>query len=128
VTNIKILKGGVVMVRTADEMMTEIRKQMRGGAGEVRIKNLFKPEEVKGKARLIAEITLPAGASIGFHNHENEAEIFYFCSGQGEVDDNGERRQVGPGCAMLTGDGNGHAVFNTGAEPLVMVAVILMYG
>ena len=90
------------MVRTADEMAAEIREKMRGGAGKVRIKHIFKPGEVKGKVRLIAEITLPAGASIGYHIHENEEEIFYFISGQGEVDDNGGRRQVGPGDAMLT--------------------------
>jgi mannose-6-phosphate isomerase-like protein (cupin superfamily) len=115
------------MVRTTDEMITEIRERMRGGVGEVRIKHIFKPGEFKGKARLIAEFTLSEGASVGFHTHDNEEEIYYFISGQGEVDDNGERRRVGPGDAMHTGEGRGHAVFNTGSEPLLFVAVILLY-
>jgi mannose-6-phosphate isomerase-like protein (cupin superfamily) len=120
-------EGESIMVRTADEMITEIRQQMRGGTGEVRIKQIFQPGEIKGKARLIAEFTLPEGSSVGFHTHDNEEEIYYFLSGRGEVDDNGERRRIGPGDAMHTGEGKGHAVFNTGSEPLQFMAVILLY-
>ena len=115
------------MLKTPQEMATEIREKMRGGDGNIVIKNLFQPEELKGKVRLTAEITIPAGGSIGFHRHEQEEEIFYFISGRGSVDDNGVSKEVGPGYAMLTGNGNGHSVRNVGSEPLVLLAVILLY-
>lgn len=115
------------MIRTAQEMLVELREKMRGGEGTVTIKNIFQPSEVKGKIRLMAEVTLPAGASIGFHRHEEEEEIYYFIAGRGEVDDNGTRKTVHPGDAMHTGAGAGHAVFNTGSEPMVFMAVILLY-
>ncbi|MGE5558358.1 MAG: cupin domain-containing protein [Bacillota bacterium] len=115
------------MIRHPREMTVEIKEKMRGGAGSVEITHLFKQEELKGKARLAARITIPAGGSIGFHRHDQEEEIFYFVSGKGRVDDNGTAREVGPGDAMLTGAGAGHAVENVGNEPLVMTAVILVY-
>ena len=115
------------MVHKAEEMAEELRESMRGGKGTVRIKHIFKADELKGKTRLFAEITLPVGGSIGFHQHDREEEIFYFISGQGRIDDQGVIKEVGPGDAMLTGSGNGHAVENIGSEPLLFVAVILMF-
>lgn len=115
------------MVRTAEEMAIELRDAMRGGKGTVRIKHLFKQEDLKGKARLCAEITIPPGGSIGFHQHDQEEEIFYFFAGQGKVDDQGVVREIFAGDAVLTGGGNGHSIENTGSEPLVFLAVILLY-
>jgi mannose-6-phosphate isomerase-like protein (cupin superfamily) len=120
-------KGGLPLIRASNEMTVELRENMRGGKGTITIKHLFKQEELTGKARLVAEVTIPAGGSIGFHNHDQEEEIFYIISGQGRVVDQGETRDVAPGDAILTGGGKGHAVENIGAEPLVMVAVILPY-
>lgn len=115
------------MFRKADELAVEFRKKMRGGQGTVKIKHIFKSDELTGKARLLAEITLPAGSSIGFHQHDQEEEVFYFLSGHGRVNDQGVIKEVGPGDAVLTGDGNGHAIENCSAEPLVFLAVILLY-
>lgn len=115
------------MFRKADEMELELRENMRGGNGTVRIKHIFKSDELKGKARMMAEITLPEGGSIGFHKHDQEEEIFYFISGQGKVDDQGTIKEVKAGDAVLTGGGNGHAVENTGNQPLIFLAVILLY-
>ena len=115
------------MLHTQAEMMVENRENMRGGKGIVTIRHLFQPEELTGKARLIAEITIPAGGSIGFHQHDQEEEVYYFISGKGRVLDQDVIREVGPGDAVLTGGGKGHAVENAGSEPLVIMAVILLF-
>ena len=115
------------MLRTAQERVSEFREAMRGGEGTIEIKNLFQPGDLRGKARLVAEIKIPVGGSIGFHRHEQEEEIYYFISGRGMVDDQGTKYQVGSGDALLTGNGDGHSVANIGAEPLVFMAVILVY-
>jgi mannose-6-phosphate isomerase-like protein (cupin superfamily) len=115
------------MYRKSGEMTVELRENMRGGQGTVAIKHLFKQDELTGKARLVAEITIPAGGSIGFHQHDLEEEIYYIISGQGKVLDQDVTNWVGPGDAILTGGGKGHSVENTGTEPLVMMAVILLY-
>lgn len=116
-----------MVIRCSDEMEKEFRERMRDGNGTATIKNLFRQGELRGKARLVAEISLPPGASIGAHRHDNEEEIFYFISGSGRVNDNGVSRDVKAGDAMLTGDGASHSVENTGSEPLVFLATILLY-
>lgn len=115
------------MLRKAEELTIELREKMRGGQGTVQIKHIFKADELTGKARMLAEITLPAGGSIGFHQHEQEEEVYYFLSGQGRVDDQGVIKEVSPGDAMLTGGGNGHSVENIGDQPLIFLAVVLLY-
>lgn len=115
------------MIKRAEEMVKEIKEQMRGGKGSVEITHIFKQGEFKGKARLCAKITLNPGCSIGSHPHENEEEIFYFIKGKGMVDDNGTKIQVTAGDASITGGGEIHSVENTGNEPLEMMAVIMLY-
>jgi mannose-6-phosphate isomerase-like protein (cupin superfamily) len=108
-------------------MESEVRERMRGGEGSVEIRHVFRTEELRGKARLMARLCLRKGCSIGFHRHENEEEIFYILSGAGIVNDNGRATPVGPGDAVLTGGGDGHAIENREEEPLELMAVILPF-
>jgi mannose-6-phosphate isomerase-like protein (cupin superfamily) len=115
------------MLRRSEEMLNELKEQMRGGKGTVELTHIFKQGEIKGKARLCAKITINPGCSIGLHQHVEEEEIFYFIKGVGQVDDNGVKSGIRAGDALLTGGGASHSVENTGSEPLEMVAIILLY-
>ncbi len=108
-------------------MGTEVREAMREGKGPVHMTHVFRREELRGKTRLFARLSLPRGSSIGFHRHDGEEEIFYILSGSGVVNDNGTSTRVGPGDAVLTGGGAGHAIENQDEEPLELMAVILVY-
>ena len=113
------------MIRRNGEYSVDRREQMRGGDGTVKIEHFWnEAEELRGLNRLFARLTLEPGTSIGFHRHENEAEIFVVVSGEGEVDDDGTLSRVGAGDTILTGFGAGHGVRCVGDRPLVMVAVI----
>jgi mannose-6-phosphate isomerase-like protein (cupin superfamily) len=113
------------MVKPGTAMTREIRERMRGGAGSVEILHVFRQEELGGAARLFARLTIPKGGSIGHHVHDAEEEVFYILSGTGFVTEDGVQTVVGPGDAVLTGGGAGHAIENRGDAPLVLVAVIL---
>lgn len=115
------------MVRKSSEMLKEIKEQMRGGKGAVEITHVFRQDELKGKARLFARITINPGCSIGLHEHVNEEEIFYIIRGKAAINDNGNIKEVIAGDAVLTGGGAQHSVENIGEEPLEMLAVILLY-
>lgn len=115
------------MIKNADEMISEIKQQLRGGIGSVELKHIFKQEELTGKARLVARVTLNSGCSIGWHEHVNEEEIYYIIEGKGLVNDNGTEREVVTGDAVLTGGGASHSIENRWDEPLVLMAVILLY-
>jgi mannose-6-phosphate isomerase-like protein (cupin superfamily) len=116
---------GILMLKSPQQMEAEYREHMRGGQGTVELMHLFK-EELPARCRILARITLPEGASIGYHTHDNETEIYYFLKGTGTVDDNGEQKPVSVGDALHTGGGRGHAVFNTGTGDLEFMAVIVL--
>ncbi len=111
------------MVTRPSEQELSLRPNMRGGNGTVELKALQK--ELPAHVRLFSRIELAPGCSIGYHTHENETELFYFVSGHGRANDNGEWVEVAPGDSMSTGNGCGHAVENTGDEPLVLAACIV---
>ena len=111
------------MVVNKSEMTVEVREQMRGGKLHAEITKLA--GELPAAMRLFATIRLIPGASIGYHVHENETELFYFVSGSGKVMDDECEKAVKAGDSMLTFPGHGHAVENDGAEDLVLVAVIV---
>ena len=115
------------MIRRAEEMLQEVREKMRGGNGKVEILHIFQRHELGGNARLCAKITLQPGCSIGFHNHDDEEEVFYIIRGKGTVNDDGREEAVEAGDAILTGGGTGHGIANTGDEPLEIMAMILLY-
>lgn len=123
-----MLGGGArSMIRKGRDMETEVRERMRDGTGSVEILHVFRSKELKGRTRLFARLKLAAGSSIGFHRHDGEEEIFYILSGRGEVGEGGPTTTVGPGDAVLTGDGAGHSIVNAGPDPLELMAVILVY-
>ena len=115
------------MIKKSNEMVKEVKEQMRGGKGNIEIMHILKQDELKGKARLCAQMTINPGCSIGLHEHVNEEEIYYILKGKGLVDDNGVKQEVCAGDCILTGNGASHSIENTGDEPLVFVAVILLY-
>lgn len=115
------------MIRNAGEMVTEIKNQMRGGKGSIKMTHIFKQDELIGKSRLVAKITINPGSSIGMHDHTGEEEIYYITGGKGIVNDNGITKEVTVGDAILTGNGASHSIENNGVEPLEFVAVILVY-
>lgn len=114
------------MLKHASDMPQEKREHMRDGEGTVTLTAAFEKGEYSSALRLFSRITLPAGASIGYHIHEEEEEFFYFLSGEGEMDDNGVRVPVHAGDATVTRSGQGHALYNTGNEPLQLLAVIAL--
>ena len=105
-----------------------IKKEMRGGTGEILIEKFWDPEtELKANNRLFAKLTIEPGSSIGFHNHDNEEEVFVITKGVAEVDDNGKKDTLYPGDTILTADGAGHSIKSIGDTTLEVLAVISCY-
>ena len=76
------------MITRKSERTTETREHMRGGAGAALLTPASK--QLPANARLFSEIRLAPGASIGYHVHENETEMFLFLEGEGRVMDDDE--------------------------------------
>jgi lysophospholipase L1-like esterase/quercetin dioxygenase-like cupin family protein len=65
---------------------------------------------------------LHPGASIGLHRNDKD-EIYYVLSGRGELVLNGDAREVGPGDAILTRNGDSHGLRQLGDDDLVIFIV-----
>jgi mannose-6-phosphate isomerase-like protein (cupin superfamily) len=58
----------------------------------------------------LAEASLPEGGKTQRHYHKLSEEIYFILEGQGEMEVDGEQRNVGPGDAILIGSGAWHQV------------------
>ena len=58
----------------------------------------------------LAEATLPAGGATERHYHRQSEEIYYLVEGSGEIELDGERRDVVPGDAILIPPGAWHQI------------------
>lgn len=112
------------MIVRKNERREEVRSEMRGGKGSIALEHLLNESGTFGKTRMMAKLTFPVGASIGPHPHEPEAEAYIILSGEATVTENGVQYKLGPGDCAFTGNGDTHAIENTGSEELVIYAII----
>ncbi|HDQ13914.1 MAG TPA: cupin domain-containing protein [Sediminispirochaeta sp.] len=112
------------MIRRRNQMRSEVKTRMREGEGEVTITHLVEPEDIKN-GRLIANVELPVGASIGPHPHHEETEYYLILEGHGEVEEQDGVKEVQAGDVVITGDGQTHSLKNLGDSPLKMIALII---
>ncbi|MEI7750884.1 MAG: cupin domain-containing protein [Candidatus Omnitrophota bacterium] len=115
------------MIKKKNAQEIEQREAMRGGSGQVTVRHYLKPEEIKARTRLCAELVLSPGASIGPHDHVDEDEIYIIQQGQGLMTDAGKEFSVATGDAILTGQGASHSIKNTGVNDLIVTAIIIKY-
>jgi len=114
------------MIIHRNEMKIEVKERMRGGLGNTTLVHFVDGGTMKN-ARLLSEITLPPGASIGEHIHDKETEYYIILEGTGVVADDGVDKPVVPGDVVVTGNGAGHSIANNGSMPLKLIAVIITY-
>lgn len=115
------------MIRKSQDMRKETRENMRGGPGAVEITHLLSKEDFTARLRLCGKLTLKPGAGIGLHEHEGEDEIYIITKGSGVVDEGDGEKPVQAGDAVLTGNGAGHSVRNTGTDDMEIIAIIILY-
>lgn len=114
------------MIVRRNHMKIELKERMRGGLGTATLIHFVDGATMKN-ARLLSEVTLPPGASIGEHRHDSETEYYIILEGKGVVVDDGVETPVGSGDCVVTGDGASHSIANTGTTPLKFIAAIITY-
>lgn len=114
------------MIRKANECKIEYREHMRDGDGTVKLMHLITgPEELRGKGRMFAKITLEPGCSIGCHAHEGDSELFFILKGTAEYNDNGTVQTVTAGDVMICLPDTSHSIANRSDEVVEFMSVIV---
>ena len=111
------------MITRKEQQAHSVREYMRGGEKFVQFTDLS--SQLPERMRVYSILTLIPGASIGYHVHENETELFYFIEGNGRVRDDDQEYDICPGDSMATFSGHGHGVVNTGDTNLVLLACVV---
>lgn len=114
------------MIKRNEQMAENIRKAMRGGDGQVTVKEFLSADEFDGNARLLATLTLEPGCSIGEHIHENEEEIFYIIDGVATYNDNGKTEILRAGDSCICRNGQKHSIANRESDSTLKVCAIIL--
>ena len=114
------------MIKKFDERVQSERIEMKGGAGSALLREIVSKSEMYDKCRLFTTITLKENCGIGYHQHENESEIFVVISGQAIYNDNGNEQVVKVGDVMVCASGEGHSIRNEEKDDCSFVALIVL--
>jgi mannose-6-phosphate isomerase-like protein (cupin superfamily) len=116
--------GGSVKERvviTPGERLDGSAMQQSGGA--VRDLKLIYPETgFDARTLCLGVVEIEPGHHSPLHRHCCE-EVYYVLRGTGELESDGVRHPLAPGCAALNRPNVVHRVFNTGTETLELVVV-----
>lgn len=113
------------MICPATGGTVSLRERMLGGEGTVSVRTLFEKGEYHGQCRLMAELTLSPGQSVGRHTHQNDEELVYILEGSCCYEDNGAETVLHSGDAALTLSGESHMLRNCSNAPVRYLAVVL---
>lgn len=103
----------------------EVKKEVRGGRGEVEFHHILEKEELNGHGSMYAMVRLKPGCSIGYHQHIGNTEPYFIIEGHGTfVDNDGIRTEVGPGDVCVIEVGQSHAIENNSDQDMVFMALI----
>lgn len=107
---------------------TPLRKEKFGGTGKGGGNAFYLPIPDGGVFKMSARIELDPGASIGYHKHADDEEVYFIMTGEGIYTEEGEELKVGPGDVLLCRMGNSHGIENNGEGLLILGAAIAWRG
>lgn len=113
------------MIIKPEKFKSEIRENMRGGDGSVKITHFVDADKLYDKGRLFASLTLEKDCGIGYHMHDTDSEIFVVTQGVAEYNDNGNIVTVSKGDVLVCAKGEGHSIKNNNDEPVILTALIV---
>lgn len=74
--------------------------------------------------KMVTQLELEPGASVGYHKHVDDEEVYYIVSGKGLYCEDGVEAEVGAGDIMLCLEGHSHGIKNIGDCALIYGAII----
>ncbi|MDO5562526.1 MAG: cupin domain-containing protein, partial [Synergistaceae bacterium] len=99
------------LIKQSDEYV--IKDGMREGKGTARLFHAT-ASLAEGPIGLASRIELEPGASIGFHLHDCDEEVYAIVSGRGVYEFDGGECQASQGDIFTTKKGMSHGLRNTG--------------
>ena len=114
------------MIFKSADQKRERRDRFQAGNGGGYCTHALEPSrQIRGsRFHQASRVELDPGAVISEHLHSDNEEMYWILSGSGLFIDDGIEVAALPGDLLLTGQGHRHGLRNTGAEPLVFLAIV----
>ena len=105
------------------------KKEKLGGSGLGAAYKFAAPiPDMDGAFTMVARLELEPGASIGYHKHAENEEVYVIISGEGVYCEENKEEPAKAGDIFLCRKGNSHSLKNTGAGKRVLGASIAKRG
>jgi len=108
-----------------ENQIHEAKVELKGGKGTLDFCHVVPKEELCGAGTQFGIMTIPAGCSIGSHNHVENFEIVVVVEGEATITENGVTKVLKPGDAETCSNGTTHCIENKTDKDLKIWAVIL---
>ena len=112
------------MIRRKDELNVAKMEDFKGGAGTTEFRHLLMAQELGKTGRLFAHTVLHPGASIGYHKHEGEYEVYYILDGTAKLTQDGQVYELHTGDMSVCPPGSEHGIENCSDKDLHYMAAI----
>jgi uncharacterized cupin superfamily protein len=113
----------VFLTMRLDRKLLRPVEGMLGGKGTISYRRALGPEDFFSNWAYVDHMVLPAGATLGRHQHAGMEEIFYVMEGEGTAQAGQESAPIRKGDAVPIMINEPHAIVNSGTADLELMVV-----
>ena len=113
----------IFMNMKLDKSLLKPVPALHGGKGTVHYRRALGPEVFRTNWGYVDHLAIPPSASLGYHRHDLQEEIYYVLSGKGRVVVNGEAAMIAAGDAVPVRLREAHAFENSESDDLELMVI-----
>jgi mannose-6-phosphate isomerase-like protein (cupin superfamily) len=113
----------IFMNMKLDKSLLKPVPALHGGKGTVHYRRALGPEVFRTNWGYVDHLAIPPSASLGYHRHDLQEEIYYVLSGKGRVVVNGETAMIAAGDAVPVRLREAHAFENSESDDLELMVI-----
>jgi mannose-6-phosphate isomerase-like protein (cupin superfamily) len=110
-------KTPVVSVKT----VPTAPKVAHEGLGRIQVAQLLGSEDFETSMMFVEHVEMPAGTSIGVHEHGDDEEFYFILSGSGRMVVDAQTYRVSAGDLVFNRRCGSHGLLNDSQEPLTLL-------
>lgn len=112
-----------MIVRNAQDIPSAPRS-LHDGIGLCDNRELYKNTDFETPLRFLSQTVVPPGATIGYHTHGEDEEMYVILAGRARMTVNGEVREVRAGDVLLNRRGWSHGLENPFDQPVTIMVFL----
>ena len=113
----------IFMNMKLDKSLLKALPALHGGKGTVLYRRALGPEVFRTNWGYVDHVSIPPSASLGYHRHDLQEEIYYVISGKGRAVVGGETAAISAGDAVPVRLREAHAFENSGSGDLELMVI-----